>query len=150
MRAAMMDPCVTTTGSLPPKIRAWHPLARTTRARKREEAAAAAEIARIEEEASAVNHRASSLAEEAADRTKKLGKLWRRYQVGWLVTLWWVDEVWTAGTMAGGRARGASGVHARTAAASGRSHTLPHTTPAHRPVAHAHAHAHAHARARSL
>jgi hypothetical protein len=49
--------------------------------RRAEEAAAAAEIARIEDEATAVNHKFSSLAEEAAEKTKKLTKLWKRYQV---------------------------------------------------------------------
>jgi hypothetical protein len=49
--------------------------------RRAEEAAAAAEIARIEDEASAVNHKFSSLAEEAAEKTTKLSKLWKKYQV---------------------------------------------------------------------
>lgn len=49
--------------------------------RRAEEAAAAAEIARIEVEATAVNHKFSSLAEEAAEKTKKLAKLWAKYQV---------------------------------------------------------------------
>lgn len=48
--------------------------------RRVEEAAAAAEIARIEDEATAVNHKFSNLAEEAAEKTKKLSKLWKRYQ----------------------------------------------------------------------
>lgn len=49
--------------------------------RRAEEAAAAAEIARIEVEATAVNQKFSSLAEEAAEKTKKLSKLWKKYQV---------------------------------------------------------------------
>jgi len=48
--------------------------------RRVDEAAAAAEIARIEDEATAVNHKFSNLAEEAAEKTKKLSKLWKRYQ----------------------------------------------------------------------
>jgi hypothetical protein len=50
--------------------------------RRAEEAAAAAEIARIEEAALEVGHKFSSLAEEAAEKTKKLKKLWKKYQVG--------------------------------------------------------------------
>jgi hypothetical protein len=49
--------------------------------RRAEEAAAAAEIARIEEAALEVGHKFSSLAEEAAEKTKKLKKLWKKYQV---------------------------------------------------------------------
>jgi hypothetical protein len=49
--------------------------------RRAEEASAAAEIARIEDEATAVNHKFSSLAEEAAEKTKKLSKFWKKYQV---------------------------------------------------------------------
>ncbi|WIA12242.1 hypothetical protein OEZ85_012308 [Tetradesmus obliquus] len=48
--------------------------------RRAEEAAAAAEIARVEEAALEVGHKFSSLAEEAAEKTKKLKKLWKRYQ----------------------------------------------------------------------
>lgn len=51
--------------------------------RRAEEAAAAAEIARIEDEATAVNQKFSSLAEEAAEKSTKLAKLWKKYQVGW-------------------------------------------------------------------
>jgi hypothetical protein len=50
--------------------------------RRAEEAAAAAEIARIEDEANTVNQKFSSLADEAAEKTKKLSKLWKKYQVG--------------------------------------------------------------------
>jgi hypothetical protein len=66
----------------------------TTNCRRAEEAAAAAEIARVEEAALEVGHKFSSLAEEAAEKTKKLKKLWKKYQVGWHCTS---AECWVGG-----------------------------------------------------
>jgi hypothetical protein len=62
--------------------------------RRAEEAAAAAEIARVEEAALEVGHKFSSLAEEAAEKTKKLKKLWKKYQVGLLYHLYSLLRRW--------------------------------------------------------
>ncbi len=50
-------------------------------ARRHEEAEAAARIAAMEEEALAAGERCSGLQEEAEIKTKKLKKLWKKYQV---------------------------------------------------------------------
>lgn len=48
--------------------------------RRAEEAAAAAEIVRVEEQALAAGQRCSSLADQATEQTRKLERVWRKYQ----------------------------------------------------------------------